>query len=160
MFCHERQCASATEIPYWWCKICPESGQELWMVNVVVTLFLAIVNEWHTKWQKATKVKCKRDKSTDVLQNSQYSCNIFLFRISIWASLTRERNIKSNKSHLEPYVGLLVQFCKHWFTSSVWNFNHWGPDISPGETSQVARSEEKKLFWQATVWDVITPSFH
>ena len=28
------------EIPYWWSKICPESGQELWLVNVVITLFM------------------------------------------------------------------------------------------------------------------------
>ena len=30
---------SATEIPYWWRKICPESGQKRWLVNRVVTLF-------------------------------------------------------------------------------------------------------------------------
>ena len=29
-------CDSATEIPYSWRKICPESGQELWLVDVVV----------------------------------------------------------------------------------------------------------------------------
>ena len=32
-------CASATEIPYWRHKICLESGQELWLVNIVVSLF-------------------------------------------------------------------------------------------------------------------------
>ena len=35
------------------------------------------------------------------------------------------------------------------FTSSVWNFCRWSADISPGKTSQVARSEEKRLFSQA-----------
>ena len=31
-------CDSSIEIPYWWCKICPESGQEIWLVDVVVIL--------------------------------------------------------------------------------------------------------------------------
>ena len=30
---------SATEIPYWWRKICPESGQKRWLLDGVVTLF-------------------------------------------------------------------------------------------------------------------------
>ena len=30
---------SAAEIPYWWRKICPESGQKSWLVDGVVTLF-------------------------------------------------------------------------------------------------------------------------
>ena len=46
------------------------------MVDIVVTLFqLLFTNDR----QKATKVKCKRDEST----NSQYSWNIFLFTRSI-----------------------------------------------------------------------------
>ena len=32
-------CDSATEIPYWWRKICPESSQKHWLVDGVVTLF-------------------------------------------------------------------------------------------------------------------------
>ena len=28
--------ASAREILYWWSKICLESGQELWLVDIVV----------------------------------------------------------------------------------------------------------------------------
>ena len=28
-------------------------------------------------------------------------------------------------------TGLPDLLCKHWFTSSVWNF--WGPDVPPGE---------------------------
>ena len=30
---------SATEIPYWLCKICPKSGQKRWLDDRVVTLF-------------------------------------------------------------------------------------------------------------------------
>ena len=32
-------CDSATEIPYWWRKIWPESGQKRWLVDGLVTLF-------------------------------------------------------------------------------------------------------------------------
>ena len=32
-------CDSVTETPYWWRKICLESCQELWLVNVAVILF-------------------------------------------------------------------------------------------------------------------------
>ena len=32
-------CDSATEIPYWWRKICPESGQKRWLDDGVVSLF-------------------------------------------------------------------------------------------------------------------------
>ena len=39
------------KIPYWWRKICPESGEKRWMVDGV------------DKRQKATKVRCKREES-------------------------------------------------------------------------------------------------
>ena len=38
-FARRNVCDSATEIPYWWRKICPESGQKRWLVDRVVTLF-------------------------------------------------------------------------------------------------------------------------
>ena len=38
-FARRNVCDSATEIPYWWRKICPESGQKCLLVNGVVTLF-------------------------------------------------------------------------------------------------------------------------
>ena len=38
-FAQRNVCDSATEIPYWWRKICPESGQKRWLVDRVVTLF-------------------------------------------------------------------------------------------------------------------------
>ena len=38
-FARRNVCDSATEIPYWWRKICPESGQKRWLVDGVVTLF-------------------------------------------------------------------------------------------------------------------------
>ena len=38
-FARRKICNSAAEIPYWWCKICPESGQKCRLVDGVVTLF-------------------------------------------------------------------------------------------------------------------------
>ena len=38
-FAQRNFCNSATEIPYWWRKICPESGQKPCLVDGVVTLF-------------------------------------------------------------------------------------------------------------------------
>ena len=38
-FARRNVCNSATEIPYCWHKICPESGQKRWLVDGVVTLF-------------------------------------------------------------------------------------------------------------------------
>ena len=37
------------------------------------------------------------------------------------------------------------------FTSSVWNFCRWVADVPPRETSPAAKSEEKRLFSQATI---------
>ena len=38
-FARNNVCDSATEIPYWWHKICLESGQKCWLIDGVVTLF-------------------------------------------------------------------------------------------------------------------------
>ena len=38
------------------CKICPEFGQELWLVDIVVILFYLLI--MHDR-QKATKIECK-----------------------------------------------------------------------------------------------------
>ena len=48
-------CDSATEIPYWWRKICPESGHKRWLVDGVVTLFSYCLR-MTGKSQKATEV--------------------------------------------------------------------------------------------------------
>ena len=45
-FTRRNFCDSVTEIPYWWRKICLETCQELWLVNLVVILFyLLFTNE-------------------------------------------------------------------------------------------------------------------
>ena len=43
-FARRNVCDSATEIPYWWRKISPESAHKRWLDNRVVTLF------WHCLW--------------------------------------------------------------------------------------------------------------
>ena len=46
------------------------------------------------------------------------------------------------------------------FTSSVWNFCRWVADVPPRETSSAAKSEEKRMFSQASVLDSVSrPSF-
>ena len=58
-FARRKVCASATEIPCWWRKNCPDSGQELWLVEIVVTLFYMLFTNDRQR-QKVTKAKCKR----------------------------------------------------------------------------------------------------
>ena len=35
-FARRNVCDSATKIPYWWRKICPESGQKRWLVEKII----------------------------------------------------------------------------------------------------------------------------
>ena len=41
------------------------------------------------------------------------------------------------------------------FTSSVWNFCRWVADFPPRETSPAAKSEGKRLFFQAIIADIV-----
>ena len=61
-----------------------------------------------------------------------------------------EGHVKSDKFVFgTPW--LLDLLCKHRFASSVWNFCPWVADvIPPRETSPAAKSEEKRMFSQAT----------
>ena len=63
-FARRNVCDSATEILYLWHKICPESGQELWLVVIAVVLFDLLCTNDRQKTREATKVKCKCDEST------------------------------------------------------------------------------------------------
>ena len=77
-------CDSATEITYWWHKICPESSQTRWLVDRGSCFALAIVHEWQTKDKRPQRstVNVK-----NLLQNSQYLWNIVFSRRSIWVLL-------------------------------------------------------------------------
>ena len=91
-----------------------------------------IVYEWLTKDKRPQRSNVN---VVNLLQNSQYSWNIFFFRKSIAVehkTLTKSirRNIKSNKFTFGTQW-LPDLLCKHWFTSSVWNFCRWGADVPP-----------------------------
>lgn len=50
LFARRDVCASATSIPYWLCKICQESGQELWLVDAILCVYcFSCVYEWQRK---------------------------------------------------------------------------------------------------------------
>ena len=76
-FARRNLCDSATDNPYWWRKICPESGQELWLVDIVVILFYPwggwfyLLFTSDRKKTKATKVKCKRGRERDKFTTKQ-----------------------------------------------------------------------------------------
>ena len=84
--------------------------------------------------------------------------------ITVFTKIDQEKLCKLNKFACgTPW--LLDLLCKHWFTSSVWNFCCWVADFPPRETSPPARKKKKPLFSQAmsatsfpTLWFV--PTFH
>ena len=69
-------CDSTTEIPYWWRKICPESGQKRWLVDGVVTLYRISVAESRTflrvkrpQRRRARRNGCFRRLISDLIKN-------------------------------------------------------------------------------------------
>ena len=148
-------CDSATEMPYWWRKICLESGNQRWLDDRVVTLL--------TKGRQKTKDYQGQMLTWRTYNKTVNICEIYCSFEFCWSSfadkhnalpkLTR-RNINLNKFAFET-PGLSDILCKHWFTctSSVWNFCHWVTHVPPRETSPVARSEEKQLrFRRLSFW--------
>ena len=112
-------CNSATEISYWWRKICLESAQKHWLDDGVVTLFQLLFMKGR---QKATKVKSKRDEC--ITKQS-----IFLEYVLSWkkhlsfagACSQMNTTLYQNRPG-ETQNWLPDLLCKHWFMSSVWNF--------------------------------------
>ena len=157
-FARRNVCDSATEIPYWWRKICPKSGQKRfnigWRSSYIV---LATVYEWQRK-DKGHKgqVKTWRISSKTVNICGIYSSLEEVFEFC-WSSLADEHNTLPKSTRrcvkLDKFVfgtPWLPDFlCKHWFASSVWNFCCWVADVPPGETSLAVKSEEKRMFSQA-----------
>ena len=97
------------------------------------------------KRQKAAKVKCKRHESlTKQSIFVEYSLLQEKHLSFAWARSeinTTLKNVKLNKFAFgTPWLQDLL--CKHWFTSSVWNFCRWVADVPPREA---AMSEEKRL---------------
>ena len=51
----------------------------------------------------------------------------------------------------------LLNGFRTYFTSWVWNFCRWVPDVPPRETFPAAKSEEKRMFSQASKPGVVLP---
>ena len=88
--------------------------------------------------QTATKVKGKlgrrkREESTfykTVLEKASEFCwSSFAVERKTLPWSTRRNMIINKFTFGSPWLPDLL--CKHWFTSSVWNF--WGPDVPPGQ---------------------------
>ena len=104
-------------------------------------IVLAIVYEWQTKDGKG-QMKTRRicNKTVDMwgIQSSpeeafEFCRSSFADEHNAFPKLTR-RNVKLNKFAFGiPWLPDLL--CKHWFTSSLWNFCRWVADVPPRETS-------------------------
>ena len=154
----KRQLSWVTRLSYCWRKICPESGQKRWLVDGVVTLCFSYCLLMTDKRQKATKVKCKREESSNKPVNI---CGIWSSLEDVfefcWSSLTDEHNTlpKPTRRHikLDKFIfgtlWLRDLLCKHW----LWNFCRWVADVPPRETSPAAKGEEKQMFSQDTYYN-------
>ena len=101
--------------------------------------------------------KCKRWIYNKTVNNCRIYSSLEEAFEFCWSSFADEHNTspKSTKRKVNlikfafgtPWLPDLL--CKHGFTSSVWNFCRWVADVPPCETSQEARSEEKRMFSQA-----------
>ena len=113
-FARRNVCASATEIPYWWREFCPESGQELWLVIILIgsNIVLPIVYEWQTKDKRSQRSNVNRLVNViNLLQGSQYSWNIFFIRKSIWVLLELVRSRTQNFTIIDKEIHTIKQIC-------------------------------------------------
>ena len=92
---------SATEIPYWWRKICPESGHKRWLDIGVVTLFYPLFQTTYIS-QKAAK------------QNSQNLWYIYFSRRSIWILLELVRKWTQHFTKIDQEKRKIEHIC-------IWN---------------------------------------
>ena len=106
------------------------------------------------KRQKAAKVKYKCDESLtkqSIFEEYSLLQNLEAFDF-FWRSFADEhntllkltmRNVKLNKfAFVTPWLPDLL--CKHWFTSSVWNFCRWVADVPPRKPSPSGNDDSQK----------------
>ena len=84
---------------------------------------------------------------------SRRSIWVLLELVGRWTSTFPKSTIRPVK--LDKFIvgtpWLLDLLCKHWFVSSVWKFCRWvADDQAPRQTSPAAKSEEKRMFSQAS----------
>ena len=145
-------------------KICPESGHKRWL-DVGYINCSSHCLRMTDKREKATKVIYKHAESITKQSIFVEYC-IFWVYSSLEEALSFDgarsqmntiiTSLKSTKRKVKlkkfasgtPWLRDLLR--KHWFTSSVWKFCRWVADVPAREMSQVARSEKKRLFSEAT----------
>ena len=116
-FATRNVCASATEIPYWWREFCLESGQELWLVIILIgsNIVLPIVYEWQTKDKRPERSNVNRVVNViNLLQGSQYSWNIFFFRKKHLSFTGACRSRTQNFTIIDKEIHIIKQIC-------IWN---------------------------------------
>ena len=122
-----------------------------WHSNIAISFKLSFTKD--RQRQKVTKVKIWMN----LLQNSHYSWNIFVFRGNIWVLLLlvcgeidQEKHKLKTKFTSDAF-GTTWQpdwLGKHCLKSSVWHFCHWRKDVSL-ETTQSGKSKQRWLYSQA-----------
>ena len=127
-------------------------------------IVLAIAYEWQTKDKRPQRSNVN---GKNLEQKSQYLWNIRFSRRSVWVLLElvgrwtqHITKINQKTRKLDKFVfgipWLPDLLCKHWFASSVWNFCRWVTDVPPRKTSPVAKSKEKRMFSQASLFISVT----
>ena len=94
-----------------------------------------IVYKWQTKDKKP---QSSNVNAMNLLQNSRWTQTFTkidqmkhkIKQICIWNPI---------------HDSQINDWCKHWFTLSVWHFCRWSADVSPGKMSQGTRSMKKWL---------------
>ena len=108
-FMRRNVCDSATEIPYWWRKICPESGWSTEKLHCS-SFCLRMID----KRQKATKVKCKSEES--LTKQVNICGNIVFSRTGIWVLLDWahwQMNTTLYQNHPEDSQNWKIYFGPH-----------------------------------------------
>ena len=67
--------SSMTEMPYWWHKICPESGQELSLVKVLFLFFLLLFHELQTKHKRSQRSNVNVTNLLQIINNYFWNIN-------------------------------------------------------------------------------------
>ena len=81
-------CDSATEIPYWWCKICLESSHKCWLDDEVVALFCLLFSNWQAKGYKGQMGPWRNIKLNKFAFGTQWLLELLCkhwFMSSVWS---------------------------------------------------------------------------
>ena len=113
---------------------------------------------WSILAKCCAHLRTSSSKTQVLLLERLYFCNIdcfvrdssrlhLTFVVFCLLSVIRKQYLKQCNYSVDQSA-LLTGFRTD-FTTSVWNICRWVPDVSPRETSPVAKSEYKRLFSQA-----------